>query len=324
MPSQSSIWAKLVCEAGGFRNRSIHFRFTDGAEAVLPVFSGSPLLGPLTISRSPPAAWGFGGPISSRPLGPGHIRLILDHCAALPGAGIQIRPNPRAADVWTQAAQGSGWDRLHRTAHILDLSGGFDTVWNERFAPRSRSAARKAERAGITIDSGSHDDLAVEFDGLFRLSIARWARKQNESARLAAFRAHLRDPRRKFLHMARQSGGIVRISIARRAGRPIAGIVVLYGRNAHYTRGAMDEQEVGNSGANHLLHRIAIAEACDRSCRFYHMGETGASTSLANFKEGFGAAPVPYAEYRHERIPVMSTNQHLRSIVKKAIGFRDA
>ena len=38
--------------------------------------------------------------------------------------------------------------------------------------------------------------------------------------------------------------------------------------------------------------------------RSYHLGESGASRSLAHFKEKFGARPVPYAEYRLERLPL--------------------
>ena len=44
--------------------------------------------------------------------------------------------------------------------------------------------------------------------------------------------------------------------------------------------------------------------ACDAGCTTYHMGETGSSASLSQFKTRFGARPVAYQELRIERLPV--------------------
>lgn len=323
LPSQSSAWTNAICVAGGYIIQRRKYIFQDQTEAALSLFSKDYSIGPFRIQRSPPAAWGFGGPISTRPLSSDHLRVILDDCAGLPGAAMQIRPNPLTASVWSEATAGSSWAALPRKAHVLDLQGGFDAVWNHRFLGRTRSLARKAERLGITVHSGSSTDLIDEFDALFRMSILRWARKQNEFSWLASLRGQIRDPKKKFLEMARLCSDVVRVSIARKDGKAIAGIVVLYGNNAHYTRGAMDDQAVGNSGANSLLQASAIKEACERNCRYYHMGESGESTSLTAFKEQFGAVGHAYAEYIHEHLPVLSANQKLRSIAKKAIGFRD-
>lgn len=324
LPSQSITWMNGICKVGGYRMLRRRYVFDDGIEAGIALFAKGGRANPLRINSSPPPAWGRGGPISTRPLEPHHLRAIFDDCAALPGAAVQMRPNPMMADLYSQAASGSRWTTVPRNAHVLDLAGGFDHVWTKLFQASTRNHARKAERLGITVDSGSSPTLVAEFDDLFRLSIERWARKQNEFKWLAAFRGHLRDPRRKFFEMARLCSNLMRISIARRDGKAIAGIVILYGHNAHYIKGAMDQQAVGNSGANALLHMTAIKEACDRGCHLYHMGESGASVSLATFKEQFGAVAYPHAEYRHERLPILSTDQKLRAIVKRAIGFRDA
>lgn len=324
MPTQSSVWANTIVNSTGSANCSRLYKFSDGTDAVLPLFSNKFSPRPFRILRSPPAAWGFGGAISTGPLTASHVKVILDDCAGLPGAAVQIRPNPLHAEIWASAANGTGWQSLKRNAHVLDLAGGFDEVWNNRFPGKTRNRVRKAEKAGVTVETGSSDHLIAEFDNLFRRSIARWARRQNEFGWLAALRGRLRDPKRKFDTMARLSEGVLRVSIARLNGMPIAGIIVLVGRNAHYTRGAMDERAVGNIGANYLLHKTAIEDACLRSCQHYHMGETGSSTSLAAFKSCFGAVAMPYAEYRHERIPLMSTDQKLRSMVKRIIGFQDA
>jgi hypothetical protein len=54
------------------------------------------------------------------------------------------------------------------------------------------------------------------------------------------------------------------------------------------------------------------------------MGESGTSASLARYKEHFLAQPVPYAEYRFERVPLTRADVAARSLVKRAIGFKDA
>lgn len=323
LPSQSTTWMNGICKVGGYRMQRRKYVFDDGTEAGIALFAKGGNANPLRIHSSPPPAWGRGGPISTRPLSPHHLRAIFDDCAKLPGAAVQMRPNPLMADLYAKAAEGSRWTTVPRNAHVLDLSGGFDHVWSKLFQASTRNHARKAERLGITVETGSGADLVAEFDDLFRLSIERWARKQNEFKWLASLRGHLRDPRRKFLEMARLCSDVMRISIARKEGKAIAGVVILYGHNAHYIKGAMDQQAVGNSGANALLHSLAIKEACDRKCHCYNMGESGASTSLATFKAQFGAVGYAHAEYRHERLPILSTDQKLRAIVKRAIGFRD-
>ena len=321
MPSQSSSWGEAVCKAGGYDVRRRRYVFPDGTEAALALFSRSGSGNPFRIHRSPPPAWGFGGP--TRPLDAHQLRAILDDCAALPGAAVQIRPNPLAAHLWAKAATNSRWVALPRLAHILDLTGGFNTVWADRFHASTRTKARKAERHGITVESGSRPELVAEFDALFRLSILRWANKQNEYPWLATLRGHWRDPKNKFMDLAQSCGDLLRVLIARKEGKAIAGLIVLYGHDAHYTRGAMNEQAVGHSGANALLHTVAIRDACARHCRHYHMGETGASASLARFKMQFGAVGHPYAEWRHERLPILSADQKLRALAKRAMGFRD-
>ena len=323
LPSQSSIWTNAICVTGGYIIERRKYIFEDQTEAALSLFSKIHSISPFRIHRSPPAAWGFGGPISTGPLSSDHLRVILDDCAGLPGAAMQIRPNPLMASIWSEAAAGSGWTALPRKAHVLDLQGGYDEVWNHRFLGRTRSLARKAERLGITVHSGSSADLVAEFDALFRMSILRWARKQNEFSWLASLRGHIRDPRKKFIELTRLCSDIVRVMIARKDGKAIAGIVVLYGNNAHYTRGAMDDQAVGNSGTNSLLQATAIKEACERNCRYYHMGESGESASLTAFKAQFGAVGYAYAEYRHENLPILSVDQKLRTMAKRVIRFRD-
>ena len=323
MPSQSSTWARSIADVGRYRDVSRFYEFDDGKRALLPLFAPKFAPSLLSVWQSPPAAWGFGGLISDAPLSVLQIRAVLADCAVLPAAAMQVRPNPLIAATWAEAAAMAGWTPVNRCAHVLDLTGGFKYVWERRFSSNTRSKVRRAGKAGIDIDRGCDEHQVMAFDTLFRRSIRRWAKKQNEFGWLAALRGRIRDPASKFASISDTSGSVLNFWIARLEGRPVAGIVVLADGNAHYTRGAIDERFIGNTYASHLLQSNAIEAAADAGCRHYHLGETGGSDSLAQFKSSFGAVAMPYAEFRFERLPILTADQKLRGIVKTMIGFRD-
>jgi hypothetical protein len=75
----------------------------------------------------------------------------------------------------------------------------------------------------------------------------------------------------------------------------------------------MDTEVAGRTQPNYLLHARAIEAACDAGCRYYHMGETGQSKSLAQFKSRFGASSRDYSEYRIERLPLTAISDLVRS-----------
>ena len=124
--------------------------------------------------------------------------------------------------------------------------------------------------------------------------------------------------------MAEWLGDGCRLWVAWLEGRPAASILIVQGPSASYTRGAMDKELAAPTRANYLLHRLAIEDACAAGCRHYHMGETGGSNPLAQFKTRFGARPYPYAEYHLEAMPFTAVDRALRSVVKRVIGFTDA
>jgi hypothetical protein len=305
---------------GGYRDASRLYEFGDHVRAVLPLF-GSRL--PFGARQSPPAAWGFGGLLATAPLTANHIRAVLNDLGRHASSVTQIRPNPIDADLWREAAP-PGWAPLSRTAHILDLSGGFENVWARRFRQDTRNRVRRAQRAGLEVECDADGRLIPEFYGLLRRSFERWGHRQHEPMALARWRGSRRDPESKFYAIAKSLGSVFRLWIARLGGEPAAAILVLQDREAHYTRGAMDEKLAGPTFANYLLHSLAIEAACNAGCCNYHMGETGGSASLAQFKSRFGAAAVPYSEYRYERIPISWIESGARKLVKRVIGFRDA
>lgn len=323
MPSQTAEWSRAI-SADGYRTLTRVYEFSDGVRAMMPLFRSRRIPAALATVQSPPDAWGFGGIASTGPLRSGHVEAILKECASMRHGVIRIRPNPLLDEVWSAGAEAAGWQAIPRNAFVLDLEGGLDTVWKSRFPSGTRTKIRKAEKCGVVVETASDDRLLDDFYALLEMSFARWGANQREPEALARLRGRLRDPKAKFRTMIREAGSTVRFFVARLDGRPLAAALVLYGREAHYTRGAMDRDAIGPTFANYLIHAKAIEAACEAGCSHYHMGETAPGSSLAQFKAGFGAGPVPYHEYVHERLPLLTADRMARTLVKRAIGFRDA
>jgi hypothetical protein len=247
---------------------------------------------------------------------------VFADLASRPGLRTSLRPSPMQASAWA-AARPSGIAVVPRLAHTLDLEGGFDRVWTDRFAGTARTAVRKAERSDLTIERDTSGRLIPVLYELYERSLTRWAHQQNEPRFLARWRGRHRDPIKKLELLARELGSACRIWVAWQGAEPAAAILVLQGANAHYTRGAMDKAIAGPTRANYLLHRLAIADACEAGCGFYYMGESGTSRSLGQFKTRLGALPRAHAEYHIERLPLTAIDSGARGLVKRAIGFRD-
>jgi lipid II:glycine glycyltransferase (peptidoglycan interpeptide bridge formation enzyme) len=296
----------------------------DGRVALLPLVRRT---GPggSTILQSMPPSWGYGGLVAPDGVAPDLVSMVLDDLAATPALRIRVRPNPLHADAWAEATQGRGGvTAVPAHAHVLDLDGGFEQVWKSRMKSTTRTAVRRAERCGVAVETDSTGRLVPVFYDLLLQSFDRWAHQQHEPAWLAQLRGRRRDPIDKFQAITERMGARCQVSVAWFEGQPAAATIVLRGgTNAHYTRGAMDKPLAAHTRANFLLHKTAIEDACASGCRFYHMGESGTSTSLSHFKTRFGAQPCGYAEYWIERVPVYRADRALRGLVKRVIGFRD-
>jgi hypothetical protein len=326
VPTQAPQWIDALTATGRYRDVSRLYQLRDGRRAILPLVRRRGFGSPSAALHSFPVSWGYGGLIAPDGVDEILVAAVLDDLTAAPAARIHLRPNPLHAPAWVAAAAGRPFITASPArAHILDLDGGFDRVWHSRFTSAARTYTRRAEKAGVRIETDTAGRLVPVFYELLLRSFERWAAKQHEPRWLAGLRGRHRDPIVKFHAIADRMGARCRISVAWLDDRPAAAILVLRnGANAHYTRGVMDESLAGPSKANILLHKHEIEAACLDGCRYYHLGESGASAGLAQFKTRFGATGYDYAEYWIERLPLHRANRAARTAVKRVIGFRDA
>jgi Acetyltransferase (GNAT) domain len=320
LPEHAPEWVDAICSRGGYVDASRLYQFDNGRQFVLPLVRRTGVAGIGGRLASYPSAWGIGGLV-----GAGQdaevLKPMVDDLRASREVQIGIRPDPTKAALWSAAASGSV-TIIPRRAHVVDLTGGFAAV-KQRMHRATGKYVRRAQRAGVQVRTQTGGALLDEYYNLYLASISRWATRQHEPLPLARWRALRRDPLAKLETMARHLGPSFVIVMAFVAGRPAFGSIMLLGNTAHVTRSAMDIDLVGPSKAGSLVHWTMMRLACDHGCARYHLGESGDSRSLAQFKEGFGAEPVPYAEYRFERLPVSRADQAARSVVKRLLRFRD-
>jgi len=314
---QTPVGMDAVCAAFDLEDASRLYEFSDGRQLILPLLRRRGLPRFLTVERSPL----IGSLVSPGPASQVELQAIFADLNSRPLLRTLIRPTALNGDAWASAAP-CELNSIQRRSHVLDLEGGFDTVWKERFNNQARRAIRKAEKAQVEVECDSSGKLVPIFYELLQRSVERWAADRHEPLMLARWREKRRDPIKRFQVMAETLGDACRIWVASVNGKPAAAIIVLFGANAHYTRGAMDKDLAGPVRASFLLQKLAIEEACKAGCRYYNMGETGTSENLARFKNHFGAQSYVFSEYRFERLPFTKVEVWLRGTVNRILGAR--
>lgn len=322
--SQLPEWLDVLCRTG-YEDASRTYETTDGNRMLLPLVRrlGS-LPRPLAPLASLPAAWGSGGLLAERRPTATDIAMVVADLRAQPAIRVTVRPNPLHSRQWAQAARGMPLVVASRRAHVLDLRGGSETVWNRRFTAEARRGVRKGETAGLGVDVGASPDLLGRFRQLYELSVRRSAELRHEPQALAMLRAYRLDPPAKFLHIAEALPQSLRVWVANDGDIPVAALIVLLGANASHARGAVDRRHPAARRAAELLHWYAIREAAEADCTSFHLGDTGRSQELTAFREGLGARAIDYAGYCFERVPLQRPQRAARAAVMRAVRYRDA
>jgi hypothetical protein len=322
--TQTPAWLESLCVTGPYRDVSRLYEFEDGGQIVLPLVRRRQRPERLDAVESWPAAWGIGGPVSPGRVSPAQARAILDDLDQRPAFRVGVRLRPGDAEVWAGAASAGFRTEPHMT-QVLDLDGGFDTVWERRFHAGLRREVRRAERSDLEVHVDRTGRFVPVFYDLYEQSIVRWARQQHEPLALARWRRTRAFPKSWLEAVASRFGTSCTVWTAWRAGEPAAAIVVLrHGSHGKLWRAAMNRDLAHPVKAVPLLYRLAIEDACAAGCRRFDMGESRPGSSLAAFKARFGAESLSSPRYYRERLPVSVAERGLRAAAKRLIRFRDA
>ena len=316
---QTPEWIDAICKAGGYTDGSRLYELADGRIGVLPLVRRAHALTRLTTQASPPPYWGTGGLVAPGGVRPGDAAAVWADLLRDPPARTRVRPHYRASEPWTQGRP-PGVKSTPQIVHVLDLDGGFDRVWSERFEGSTRRAVRKAEKAGLEFECDASGRLVDVCHELYLRWLAGRARDRRLPAALVRWRNALEDSLSKYRVVADALGEHCRVWVARRDGRPVAAVIVLVWREeAIYWRGYGDPELVRRTRANNLLQRLAIEDACLAGCRTYNMGESGGVASLMEFKKRHGARPRRFAEYTVERLPLALVSSWRATLEKRLV-----
>ena len=132
---QSPAWMSSIIAGGHFRDASRLYDTPDG-QAILPL-AASVRPDAFSSAASMPHGLGAGGIISNAPITSRMVRIVFDDLSRLPFLRLAIRPNAQQIEFW-DALMPRGWKRIARRTHILDLSGGMETVFAERIGFEGR------------------------------------------------------------------------------------------------------------------------------------------------------------------------------------------
>ncbi len=190
----SPLWMDLICEFAGYEDASRLYELDGGRLALLPMVRKR-VAGPISWEASFPAGWGRGGVIASGGARSSDIAVALSDLGGHRALRTSLRPDPLAGPKWKPVVP-ADMVAVPRVAHVLELEGGFDTVWSKRFAKNARRDVRRAERAGLTVERDTSGRLVPVFYELYERSLDRWASQQHEPRGLAHWRALRRDSER--------------------------------------------------------------------------------------------------------------------------------
>ncbi|MDX1645757.1 MAG: GNAT family N-acetyltransferase [Longimicrobiales bacterium] len=297
-----------ICAGEDQQDVSRLYEFDDGRRLVLPLHRPRGRPSWLAADTSP----FVGSIVSDGPVEPRHLKAVFADLAALPALRVRIFPTPMEGEAWDRAVPDEV-QRVPRRAHVLDLEGGFDTVWMKRFKPKTRRDVRLARKAHVEVELGQGDRFLTEYSRLLRRTMKRLTGQwEGPLGWLAGWRERRKVSEEKLRRRVSALGNACRIWLARLEGEPAAAILVLQGPNAHNTMSVMNKDLAGPTRANFLLHKHAIEDACEAGCRYYTMGLTGTSDSLAHYKRKFGAEEYRFNEYRIERFPFTAVERRIK------------
>ena len=300
---QTPQWLDSVCEADGFHDVSRLYETGSGQQLVLPLVRGAHRPSRFAVEESLPGAWGMGGLVGARPVDPETLTYIWTDLVTRPAARVRVRDSNLGGAPPDGAPLRSRFTESSYPEHVLDLSGGFERVWREKFRGTTRTAIRKAESSGLEVQTDNTGRLVPVFYRLYLTWIARRASERRLPVALQVYRARRRESLLKFQVIARMLGDACQVWVAWLGDLPVATAISLtHGSHAIFYRGYSDKPFASPARANELLQRSMIEDACRRGCTDYNMGGAGAAPipGLSAYKEKFGATSHDFPVYTLE------------------------
>ena len=289
---QSPDWIRvLVSTFPNYQNTTHLFEFSDYSRILFPLMCIKKLKGLFFTYHSMPFNT-YGGLLVSQHLSATaeyeeKIRLIQDYICHLQMMKLTITPNPLDEIRFSLTVPHS---MIEMSTQILHLQNGYEWIWENRFDSKNRNQIRKARKSGLII-ADNLENSGEQYWQIYQTTIAGRGGKRN-----------LVYPRELF-HQLAMSPTNVKYYFALWNEKPIAGIIVLYGRKTAMYWNSVNYPEAKILCANQFLLDYAIQQAVENKITSFDLGASRGLPTVKSFKSAFGPEEVSYiivewAKYR--------------------------
>lgn len=281
---QTPAWSRAIETAyADHFSRPAIFTDSDGNDFILPLIEKRKALGAYKALFSLPFCT-YGGPIPYT-----DKQAVWDELseALLRKKAQQIFLDLGPAERFPEL---NGFETSPETepAHILDLSPGFDALWENSFAGRQRTGVRKAVKEGLDVERHFSGKAMNIFADFFADNFAEKGRKRVYTKK---FHGALMDTSRE---------KAVSVYLASQDGETIAAIVILSWSDTVFYWASAYKPGCRAGGANNLLLNQAIKDACAEGRRVFNFGRSTGLSGVMKFKASFGTNPVETRSLLHQ------------------------
>jgi len=230
--------------------------------------------GPLLTAWSMPFG-AYGGPIATNDRCAEELRLA--YASVLASTGVI---NASWIDFYGKDSL-AGWDSRTTSAHLIDLSHGFESLWTDTIDNQRKKRTRRARRLGVTVRRGDAGDDLKRFHEIY-------------CGRLTSWGENTRHPLKLFATLLERGGDRVRLYVAEHDGRIVGGHFNFYWKNTVTAWNGFTMPESNPFQPGTLLYVECMKQACDEGFDTYNLGESLGKDSLIAFKESLGGVPYDY------------------------------
>lgn len=278
-------WLRAIAKSFGTRIERARLTLPQGGFALLPL-SVRPLAKGLVPLASAGESGAYGGLVSATPLSPGQQSAAY---AAVRRRypDLWVTGNPFA--TYTGGLIVPGGRLTQDSTHVLALKPLPEL--RQGFSRGCKSRGNKARKAGLTLRVSQHPADALHFYGLYEDTVVRWGDKLTW-ARPPAF----------FEHLVAEGGGQVLLFLAYQDERLVSGLLFAsHGTIAHYVAGATLTEALPSCPSNFLMEE-AMAHYAERGFTRFDFGPSNGLEGVIQFKESFGAEPLPFVAQRTDSL----------------------
>ncbi len=217
---------------------------------------------------------------------------------------IEVRP--------VHALQGTEepWELAERYyLHTIDLTPDLPTLFRNCHKDSTQRKIRRAEREGLSYETGRTPALLSTF---YRLLILTRRRHQIPPQPLVWFR-----------NLIACFGDALTIRVASKDGQPVAAILTLRHKDTLVYKYGCSDERFNHLGGTHLLFWRTIEEAKAENLLKFDLGRSDIDgEGLITFKNRWGAVAQPLVYARMSRTPISATASLGMGTMVKACGKR--